>query len=143
MDPNIEAMLTMPTRQRNTLLLQFLSLLSLQHLNPFFQHCQNLKVLSMTKKVVRKHFELHNIRTPDQRKIYLLFCIDLNTYGLLKNLSGKVNVPTHTIDASVEKLSIYFKRFRHVQAARHLFCNYKADCKMYLRCKMSDLCVIA
>jgi len=72
---------------------------------------------------LNQHLELHNVTDQAKKRAFLLSCLDPETYNLLKNLFGEVNVSDQTFDNVVQKLSTHFTSSVHVQAARYSFYN--------------------
>ena len=74
-----------------------------------------------------QHFVLHNATDLDKKRAFLLSSLDPETYKLLQNLFGELNVSEQTFADLVEKLSNHFKREIHVQASRYSFYNCQME----------------
>ena len=88
-------------------------------------HYLNLKVSTCWKKSgaligrLQKHFICITSAIKKERS-FLLSCLDLDTYALLKILFEADNVTEKSFNVLVEKQSTHFKLSSHIQAAYHV-----------------------
>ena len=68
----------------------------------------------------KQHLDLHNVTDPGKKRAFL-FCLDPDTFSLLRNLFGSTDVTGQPFDDLIDKLSAHFKSSTHVQAARYSF----------------------
>lgn len=68
-----------------------------------------------------QHLELHNVKTSERKRAFLLSCLDPDMFGLLQNLCGSNKVTEKSFEDLISKLSAHFQDTIHVQAARYTF----------------------